>query len=171
METILFLELEVLKWVVQLLLNSFFLAQIPFSAIDKETDYAIDHACGTKGYVDPFYLKSGFLTKESDIYSFGVVLFEVLCGRSEFLIHKHEGMHLPSFIKHNFENGKHDEVVFEKIKTQIMPEALTVFYTIAYRCLHENREARPTAEVVVEQLKKALELQMSRGDRWSFHRN
>ncbi|XP_071739511.1 probable receptor-like serine/threonine-protein kinase At4g34500 [Rutidosis leptorrhynchoides] len=137
------------------------------SAIHKETDYVIDRACGTPGYVDPLYLKLGFLTKESDIYSFGVVLFEILCGRSTFETHKQERMHLPSFIKHNFENGKHDEVVFEKLKTQIMPEALIVFYTIAYRCLHENREARPTSEVVVEQLKKALELQvikMCRGD-------
>ncbi|XP_071714787.1 uncharacterized protein [Rutidosis leptorrhynchoides] len=132
------------------------------SAIDKETDYAIDNVCGTKGYVDPVYLKSGFLTKESDIYSFGVVLFEILGGRSEFLIYKQEGVSLPSFVKQGFDKGKLDEMVFEKIKTLVVPEALIVFYTIAYSCLHENREARPTAEVVVEQLKKAMELQGER---------
>ena len=67
-------------------------------------------------------------------------------------------MYLPSFIKHGFENGKHDEVVFEEIKVQIKPESLNAFQMIAYRCLNENREERPKAKEVVEQLKKALEL-------------
>ncbi|XP_071739516.1 probable receptor-like protein kinase At2g23200 [Rutidosis leptorrhynchoides] len=98
---------------------------------DRDTDYAIDNVCCTKGYVDPVYLKSGFLTKESDINSFGILLFEVLCGRSEYLIHKQEGVSLPSFVKHSFDNGKLDEVVFEKIKNQTWSSVLTDFYTIA----------------------------------------
>ncbi|XP_071741358.1 LRR receptor-like serine/threonine-protein kinase IOS1 [Rutidosis leptorrhynchoides] len=134
------------------------------SAISKETDYVIDHACGTQGYVDPLYLTSRVLTKESDIYSFGVILFEILCGRSTFLIHKQEGVFLPSFVNHKFDEGKLGKVVFEKIKTQIMPEALIAFYTIAYQCLNEKREERPTAKQVVQQLKMAMELQMSGGD-------
>ncbi|XP_071741969.1 uncharacterized protein [Rutidosis leptorrhynchoides] len=134
------------------------------SAINKETDYAIDRACGTPGYVDPLYLKSGFLTKESDIYSFGVVLFEILCGRSTFETHKREGIYLPSFINRCFENEKRDDVVFEKIKAQIMPKALTTFRKIAYRCLREDREKRPKAKEVVKQLKKALRFQMLRDD-------
>ncbi|XP_071687477.1 uncharacterized protein [Rutidosis leptorrhynchoides] len=129
------------------------------STIHKETDYVINRACGTPGYVDPLYLKSGFLTKESDIYSFGVVLFEMLCGRSTFETHKREGMYLPSFIKHSFENEKRDEVVFEKIKAQIMPKALTAFRKIAYRCLRDDREKRPQAKEVVKQLKKAMRFQ------------
>ncbi|XP_071704969.1 probable receptor-like protein kinase At5g38990 [Rutidosis leptorrhynchoides] len=38
------------------------------SAINNETDFVIDHACGTQGYVDPLYLESRILTKESDIF-------------------------------------------------------------------------------------------------------
>ncbi|XP_071688475.1 putative receptor-like protein kinase At5g39000 [Rutidosis leptorrhynchoides] len=129
------------------------------SVINKETDYIIDHACGTEGYVDPLYRKSGFLTMESDIYSFGVVLFEILCGRSTFWFRKHEGQFLPSFIKQRFEEGKHNEVVFEAIRAQIVLKALSSFQTIADRCLNDDRENRPTAKEVMEQLKKTLELQ------------
>ncbi|XP_071717899.1 uncharacterized protein [Rutidosis leptorrhynchoides] len=135
------------------------------SSIDKETDYVIERACGTPGYLDPLYFKTGFLTKESDIYSFGVVLFEILCGRSTFNIREHEGVYLPVFIKDKIENGLQDDVVFEGIKAQSNPEALNVFQMIAYRCLNEQREERPKANEVVEQLKKAMELQMSSGDR------
>ncbi|XP_071719552.1 uncharacterized protein [Rutidosis leptorrhynchoides] len=44
------------------------------SSINQETGYVIDNVCGTYGYADPLYLGSGFLTRESDIHSFGVVL-------------------------------------------------------------------------------------------------
>ncbi|KAJ0736229.1 putative protein kinase RLK-Pelle-CrRLK1L-1 family [Helianthus annuus] len=127
----------------------------------KETDYIIDHACGTRGYVDPLYRQSGFLTIESDIYSFGVVLFEILCGRSTFAIHKHEGHYLPDFIKNNFEEGKHAEVVFEQIREQIVPQSLTTFQEIAYQCLHLEREKRPTTKKVLVELQKALEFQLN----------
>ncbi|MFS7990520.1 putative protein kinase RLK-Pelle-CrRLK1L-1 family [Helianthus anomalus] len=127
----------------------------------KETHYVIDHVGGTTGYLDPVYRKSGFLTIESDIYSFGVVLFEILCGKSTFEIHKHEGHHLPDFIKNSFEEGKHDEVVFEKIREQIGPTSLIAFQKIAYQCLHHERRERPTPKEVLMQLKKALIFQVS----------
>ncbi|KAJ0807298.1 putative protein kinase RLK-Pelle-LRR-I-1 family [Helianthus annuus] len=130
-------------------------------SINQETDYIIDHACGTRGYVDPLYRQSGFLTIESDIYSFGIVLFEILCGRSTFAIHKHEGHYLPDFIKNNFEEGKHAEVVFEQIREQIVPQSLTTFQEIAYQCLHLEREKRPTTKKVLVELQKALEFQVS----------
>lgn len=44
-------------------------------AIDKShTKYVI----GDMGYVDPIYIQSGLLTKQSDVYSFGIVLLELL---------------------------------------------------------------------------------------------
>ncbi|XP_071688486.1 putative receptor-like protein kinase At1g72540 [Rutidosis leptorrhynchoides] len=137
------------------------------SAINQKAEYIIANACGTEGYVDPLYRKSGFLTMESDIYSFGVVLFEILCGRSTFWFYKYEGQFLPSFIKQRFEEGKHKEVVFEAIKAQIVPKGLSTFQTIAHRCLNDDRENRPTTKEVLEQLKKTLEFQISKTS--NFH--
>ncbi|KAK1408180.1 hypothetical protein QVD17_39815 [Tagetes erecta] len=129
------------------------------SPIIQDKDYVIDRACGTRGYLDPLYRKSGFLTIESDIYSFGVVLFEILCGRSTNAIRKHEGEFLSGFVKNRFEDGKLNEVVFEHIRKEIKPKSLLTFQEIAYKCLHHERENRPTTRVVLMQLKKALELQ------------
>ncbi|KAL7618480.1 hypothetical protein Lser_V15G01733 [Lactuca serriola] len=41
--------------------------------------------CGTRGYIDPIYEKTGGVTHKSDVYSLGVVLFEVMCGRTAFI--------------------------------------------------------------------------------------
>ncbi|MFS8008227.1 putative protein kinase RLK-Pelle-LRR-I-1 family [Helianthus anomalus] len=131
------------------------------SPLIQETSYVIDHACGTPGYWDPLYKKTGFLTIESDIYSFGVVLFEILCGRSTFAIQKHEGHYLPEFIKNTFIAGKHDEVVFKKIRKQIVTKSLTTFQEISYQCLHNEREKLPIAKEILSELQKAHEFQVS----------
>ncbi|XP_035836285.1 wall-associated receptor kinase-like 10 [Helianthus annuus] len=96
---------------------------------------------------------------ESDIYSFGVVLFEILCGRSTFEIQKHEGHYLPDFIEKSFKEGTHGEVVFKQMREQIVPKSLITFQEIAYQCLHLDREKRPTTKKVLMQLKKALVFQ------------
>ena len=36
---------------------------------------------GTYGYAAPDYIETGHLTAKSDVWSFGVVLYEILTGR------------------------------------------------------------------------------------------
>ncbi|KAK1415587.1 hypothetical protein QVD17_31370 [Tagetes erecta] len=130
------------------------------SPISKETNYVIDYMCGTPGYVDPVYKKSRILTMESDVYSFGVVLFEILCGRSTFAIYNHEGRYLPEYIKSYFKEEKHNEVVFEKIRKDIEPKSLKIFQKIAYQCLDDERDNRPTIKEVLAELTKASIIQV-----------
>ncbi|XP_078161586.1 salt tolerance receptor-like cytoplasmic kinase 1 [Carex rostrata] len=37
-------------------------------------------AVGSPGYVDPYYLRTGLLSKKTDVYSFGVLILEVITG-------------------------------------------------------------------------------------------
>ncbi|XP_071726776.1 receptor like protein kinase S.2-like [Rutidosis leptorrhynchoides] len=122
----------------------------------KKIDYINDRIIGSPGYCDPQYLKTGILTKESDIYSFGVILFELFCGR---LAYTDSGDFLDSLVKDQYDIERPDKLVFERIKEQIEWESLVTFTTIAYRCLHDDRRERPTATMVVLQLQKALRLQ------------
>lgn len=55
-------------------------------AIDHEkTSYAESGhpgVPGTMGYIAPEYLHTGKATRESDVYGFGAVVLEVVCGKS-----------------------------------------------------------------------------------------
>ncbi|GJY69010.1 zinc finger, CCHC-type containing protein [Tanacetum coccineum] len=46
----------------------------------SEGSNIVSNACGTYGYFDRDYNNNSIMRKECDVYSFGIVLFEVLCG-------------------------------------------------------------------------------------------
>ncbi|KAL8214412.1 hypothetical protein R6Q57_003861 [Mikania cordata] len=126
------------------------------TAIDNEIDLMVDDACGTFGYVDPQYVEKGFFMRESDIYSFGVVLFEIMCGRTAYSHRHYDLVHL---VKRHYEEGTLDELVFKDIKNMIVPASLRAYQSIAYECLHYEREKQPTASMLVSKLKEALRFQ------------
>ncbi|PWA74801.1 protein kinase-like domain, Phloem protein 2-like protein [Artemisia annua] len=126
---------------------------------NENVDYIVDNVTGTIGYRDPVHSKTGFLTKESDIFSLGAVLFDILCGKLSSEKLDDEYLYLPFLAKHHYYVEKLDKLVFEGIKEQIVPQSYITFTRIALKCLHHRRERRPTAHEVVRQLKKALEFQ------------
>ncbi|KAK9069584.1 hypothetical protein SSX86_011488 [Deinandra increscens subsp. villosa] len=109
---------------------------------------------------DPQY-KQGLLIGKSDIYSFGVILFEILCGGLAWVEggEGNKSQSLATLARHCYEQEKVDEMVFEGIKKQIVPQSLATFVDIGYECLHEDGHERPEAIEVTIQLKKALEFQ------------
>ncbi|XP_071719542.1 probable receptor-like protein kinase At2g23200 [Rutidosis leptorrhynchoides] len=72
-------------------------------------------------------------------------------------------------LKRHYEEGRFDELVFEGIKEQIVPNSLSTFLAIAYQCLNDTREQRPTAREVLVQLKEALDFQMLSSSTLKFH--
>ncbi|XP_039168418.1 LRR receptor-like serine/threonine-protein kinase FEI 1 [Eucalyptus grandis] len=70
----------------------------------------VDHAgglkatdvVGTPGYVAPEYHQTGEASKESDIYSFGVVLLEIVCGRRVI----EDQCHIVVWVREQYGRGK-----------------------------------------------------------------
>ncbi|KAJ0466887.1 putative protein kinase RLK-Pelle-CrRLK1L-1 family [Helianthus annuus] len=128
-------------------------------ANERET-FLITNPCGTYGYCDPAYRDTGVLTKESDVYSFGVVLFEVLCGRLCFKNVDNEHRFLAPLARRKSEEGKVHEIIDPAMMEQLPSGSWNKISEIAYKCLHNAREKRPSMGWVVKELKQALEVQV-----------
>ncbi|CAI9284886.1 unnamed protein product [Lactuca saligna] len=118
------------------------------------------HNPGTIGYCDPIYVETGLLTKESDVHAFGVVLFEVLCGRLCTINKKDIHQPLTGLVRRCYKEKTINEIVFHSIRDGIKPKSLEAFITIAYRCLKRNLEDRPLMTDVVRTLESALDYQV-----------
>ncbi|CAL5431268.1 unnamed protein product [Camellia sinensis] len=112
---------------------------------------------GTFGYLDPAYFLTRRLTKKSDVYAFGVVLFEVLCARPPVDTSvEEEQIGLALWAQKCIKNGMLDEIIDPFIRGQISPNCLKVFAEVANKCLHNHSKGRPTMSEVVESLKHGM---------------
>ncbi|KAF3948562.1 hypothetical protein CMV_025459 [Castanea mollissima] len=117
---------------------------------------------GTFGYLDPEYYRYQRLTEKSDVYSYGVVLCEVLCGKPPIIrTDEDEPMGLVAWVLQWYRNGKLDQIVDPSLKGEIEPECLKKFGEIVENCLLDNGTKRPSMNDVVGGLELVLELQES----------
>ncbi|XP_076910959.1 putative receptor-like protein kinase At5g18500, partial [Bidens hawaiensis] len=146
-----------------ILLNADWKAKISdfgLSVITSINQEEVHDVVGTIGYVDPQYVHTGFFSEKSDIYSLGVVLFEILHG-SVIYRRDYNQTHLTRILEHIHEEEKLGSIVFEDIKGQIDPKSLSTFRVIVSQCLDNDREKRPTAKEVLQQLEESLKFQVS----------
>ncbi|XP_035836066.1 receptor-like protein kinase HERK 1 [Helianthus annuus] len=140
------------------------ISNLEFSTkVAERAEHLDDNAFFSLGYIDPCYETNGFLSKCSDIYSLGVILFEMLCGKLAWTegCENHSQSLGPSAVRYYNEEGNLDKMIFEGIKEQITPQSLTTFQMIAIQCLQVDWFKRPAIDQIIIQLQKALEFQVS----------
>ncbi|KAK4366194.1 hypothetical protein RND71_014074 [Anisodus tanguticus] len=116
---------------------------------------------GTAGYLDPEYYSTRQLTEKSDIYSFGVVLLELICGR-EPLSHSGspDSFNLVLWAKPYLQAGAF-EIVDESIKGTFDTESMRRAALIASRSVERDALRRPSIAEVLAELKDAYSIQLS----------
>nr|XP_043612781.1 uncharacterized protein LOC122584787 [Erigeron canadensis] len=115
---------------------------------------------GTPGYMDPHYRKTKELSTKTDVYAFGVVLLEVLCGKRslDFAVAGRPKKLLP-WAPQCIRDGYVDRVIDRSLKGRIADDGLRIFQDITLQCLQERPNKRPAMVEVVAKLEAALALQ------------
>ncbi|KAJ9547202.1 hypothetical protein OSB04_019745 [Centaurea solstitialis] len=127
---------------------------------DQPSTHVDTFVKGTFGYLDPNYFETGKLTRKSDVYAFGVVLFEILSGkRAVDTSIDEEQWGLARWAQDSVNEGRLKQIVDPTIRGRISPKCLKEFARIAHRCLHSHPKQRPTMFEVVVGLEFVLALQ------------
>ncbi|KAJ0511658.1 putative protein kinase RLK-Pelle-CR4L family [Helianthus annuus] len=113
---------------------------------------------GSLHYMDPAYEDTRGLNHKSDIFSFGVVLFEVLFGR-EASIPNDDNWYFARMARAHYEERKLDILIDPVLRKQMNLQSLNMFAEIAYCCIKEKRSQRPDMKTIRIRLERALELQ------------
>ncbi|XP_057961386.1 cysteine-rich receptor-like protein kinase 44 isoform X2 [Malania oleifera] len=104
---------------------------------------------GTFGYMPPEYLKYGQFSMKTDVFSFGVLILEIISGKNNSSFHNSEHVeHMLNYVWKNWREG-----TFSNIEDKAMPKGST---SEVLRCIHigllcvqENAARRPTMASVV----------------------
>ncbi|XP_074581884.1 putative protein kinase At2g41970 isoform X1 [Curcuma longa] len=112
---------------------------------------------GTFGYHAPEYAMTGQLTQKSDIYSFGVILLELLTGRKPVDHTMPKGQQsLVTWATPRLSEDKVKQCVDPKLETDFPPKAVAKLAAVAALCVQYEADFRPNMTVVVKALQPLL---------------
>ncbi|CAD6218381.1 unnamed protein product [Miscanthus lutarioriparius] len=101
---------------------------------------------GTQGYAAPEYIDSGHLTAKSDVWSFGVVLYEILTGRRSLDRNKPAAeQKLLEWVVQFPPDSRNFRVIMDpRLRGEYSVKAAREIAKLADSCLLKNAKERPT---------------------------
>ncbi|KAI8536681.1 hypothetical protein RHMOL_Rhmol10G0275500 [Rhododendron molle] len=126
-------------------------------ALDTEKTSYIEagNILGTRGYMAPEYLSTGQATEKSDVYAFGAVLLEVVCGRmSGAQIGTYPS--LLDWVWASHGEGQLLEVVDSRLGEDYVAEEAKSFLLLGLVCSHPIESERPKTEEIVQMLSGSM---------------
>ncbi|WMV16217.1 hypothetical protein MTR67_009602 [Solanum verrucosum] len=139
-----------------------------------ETQGSTNRIVGTYGYMAPEYAMHGQFSVKSDVFSFGVLVLEILSGQKNTCFRNGESVEdLLSFAWLSWRNGTTIDFVDPMLKesTGLIRDIMRNIH-IALLCVQESVADRPTMAAVVLMLSSfSLSLPMPSGPAFYMHSN
>ncbi|CAI0464954.1 unnamed protein product [Linum tenue] len=121
--------------------------------LGSERSYVTTRVMGTFGYVAPEYASTGMLNERSDVYSFGILLMEVISGRNPVDYSRPPGeVNLVEWLKTMVTNRNAEGVLDPRLPEKPSSRALKRALLVALRCVDPNAQKRPKMGHVIHML-------------------
>ncbi|CAM6073718.1 unnamed protein product [Sphagnum tenellum] len=127
---------------------------------DTGTHISTFHIAGTMGYVAPEYASRGQLSQKVDVFSFGVLVLEIVSGRKNIEPNLNEDQaYLLEWVWKLYEEAKLLEIVDPKVNTHNHEKDITHVINIGLLCVQTTASKRPSMARIVAMLQgKIVEL-------------
>ncbi|RZC93617.1 hypothetical protein C5167_007656 [Papaver somniferum] len=107
--------------------------------------------CGTFGYMAPEYAMFGKFSVKSDIFSFGVLILEILCGRKSNSFGKDEDAEsILTYARKFWNEGKPIELLDPTLRENYSANEVMSYIQIALSCVQQDAAERPTMAEIVD---------------------
>ncbi|XP_072962858.1 LRR receptor-like serine/threonine-protein kinase FEI 1 [Typha angustifolia] len=120
--------------------------------LEDEESHITTIVAGTFGYLAPEYMQSGRATEKTDVYSFGVLVLEVLSGKrptdSSFI---EKGLNIVGWLNFLVAENRQREIIDPNCDG-VQIESLDALLSVAIQCVSSAPEDRPTMHRVVQML-------------------
>jgi serine/threonine protein kinase len=126
---------------------------------DPEKTHVTTQVKGTMGYLDPEYYMTNQLTEKSDVYGYGVVMLELLTGKSPI----ERGKYVVREVKTKMNKSRSLYDLQELLDTAIIASSSNLkgfekYVDLALRCVEEEGVSRPSMGEVVKEIENIMQL-------------
>lgn len=117
---------------------------------------------GTPGYIDPEYFQTYLATPKSDVFSFGVVLFEVITGQTALIKTDEEVNSFPSYkaLAQWVDSFRPEplNMVDPRLGSSYNKIAMRLLISLAFKCVERVGDLRPNMDEVCRHLGQIREI-------------
>ncbi|KAK8272313.1 hypothetical protein V6Z11_D11G322000 [Gossypium hirsutum] len=113
---------------------------------------------GTKGYVAPEWFRNTPVTVKVDVYSFGVMLLEIICCRRCVEVEMEEAAILTDWAFQCYSEGMIGKVVENDEEARNDVETLEMLLKVAIWCVQEDPLLRPSMRIVAMMLEGVVQV-------------
>ncbi|CAB79045.1 receptor protein kinase-like protein [Arabidopsis thaliana] len=128
--------------------------------VGSETHVSTNVA-GSPGYLDPEYYRTNWLTEKSDVFSFGVVLLEIITSQP-VIDQTREKSHIGEWVGFKLTNGDIKNIVDPSMNGDYDSSSLWKALELAMSCVSPSSSGRPNMSQVANELQECLLTENSR---------
>ncbi|RYQ94449.1 hypothetical protein Ahy_B08g089357 [Arachis hypogaea] len=124
-----------------------------------QTEGNTNRVVGTYGYMAPEYAIDGLYSIKSDVFSFGILMMEIICGtKNRALCHANQTLNLIGYAWRLWKEEKALELIDSSIKEScVISEVLRCIH-LSLLCVQQYPEDRPTMASVLLMLASEMDL-------------